>query len=265
MGHADIADVLAGRARWCVVEGDCLDVLAAAPAFEIAACVMDPPYASGARTEAAKPARGAGMVRSARWGKRPIDCDQMTTPGFVWTIRTLALTLTPRLPPGASILSFIDWRQWPNLVGALESANFRINTMIVWDKETFGMGQGFRLQHELVCWASKGHPRVCASDVPNVLRHKRADTDDHPSPKPVPLMEQLLRVVTAEDDLVLDPFGGGGATGAAALRLRRRCILIERDPGYAASARERLLAEERGSTLEAARSGQAPLPLFGPT
>jgi site-specific DNA-methyltransferase (adenine-specific) len=256
---ATISDVLAGSARWCVVEGDCLDVLADAPPGLIAACVMDPPYASGARTEAAKPARAGGMVRSARWGNRPIDCDQMTTPGFVWTMRTLALALTERLAPGASILSFIDWRQWPNLVGALESANFRINTMIVWDKETFGMGQGFRLQHELVCWASKGHPRVCASDVPNVLRHKRADTEDHPSPKPVPLMEDLLRVVSAVDDIVLDPFGGGGATGVAALRLRRRCILIERDPGYARAARERLRAEEQGSTLAAARAGQTPL------
>src|SRR5579883_3235663 len=97
MEHAQIADVVEGRSRWCVIEGDCLDVLAAAPPFEVAACVMDPPYASGARTEAAKPARGAGMVRSARWGNRPIDCDQMTTPGFVWAMRTLALAITPLL------------------------------------------------------------------------------------------------------------------------------------------------------------------------
>ena len=259
MEGQSIADVACGRARWCVVEGDCLDVLLAEPACAFDAVVMDPPYASGARTEAAKPARGGGMVRSARWANRPIDCDQMTTPGFVWTIRTLALALTPRLADGASILSFIDWRQWPNLVGALESANFRINTMVVWDKETFGMGQGFRLQHELVCWASKGHARVCASDVPNVLRHRRADTSDHPSPKPVPLMEDLLRVVSAEGDLVLDPFGGGGATGVAALRMGRRCVLIERDPAYAAVARERLRAEEIGSTPRALRAGQRAL------
>jgi DNA modification methylase len=242
-----------------VVEGDCLDVLRFSGSLRFAACVMDPPYASGARTEAAKAARGIGMVRGKRWIDRPIDCDQMTTPGFVWTIRSLALALTPMLADGASILSFIDWRQWPNLIGALESANFRVNQMIVWDKETFGMGQGFRLQHELVCWASKGPARVHAADVPNVLRHRRAESEHHPSPKPVPLMEDLLRVVSAKDDVVLDPFAGGGATGVAALRLGRRCVMIERDAGYAAAARERMQAEEASWTLEAARAGQTAL------
>jgi site-specific DNA-methyltransferase (adenine-specific) len=256
---SELADVIEGRARWCVVEWDCLEVLRAAPAPRFAACVMDPPYASGARTEASKAARGIGMVRGKRWIDRPIDCDQMTTPGFIWTIRTLALALTPMLADGASLLSFIDWRQWPNLIGALESANFRVNQMIVWDKETFGMGQGFRLQHELVCWASKGPPRINAADVPNVLRHPRADSEHHPSPKPVPLMEDLLRVVSAKDDLILDPFAGGGATGVAALRMGRRCILVERDAAYARVARERMRAEEETSTLAAALAGQTAL------
>ena len=36
-------------------------------------------------------------------------------------------------------------------------------------------------------------------------------------------------------------------------------ILIEKDPKYAALARERMLAEEGGSTLMARRAGQLPL------
>ena len=37
------ADVLAGRARWCVVEGDCADVLRSLPDGCADALVSDPP------------------------------------------------------------------------------------------------------------------------------------------------------------------------------------------------------------------------------
>jgi DNA modification methylase len=43
-GEGTIGDVLAGRARWCVVTGDCLDVLGTIPAGSVDAVVMDPPY-----------------------------------------------------------------------------------------------------------------------------------------------------------------------------------------------------------------------------
>ena len=49
------ADVLAGNARWCVVEGDCADVLRSLPDASVDAVVTDPPYDKrthdGARTE----------------------------------------------------------------------------------------------------------------------------------------------------------------------------------------------------------------------
>ena len=82
-----------------IYHGDALEVLAALDLPEIHAVAMDPPYASGARTEAAKQTSGA-MVRGGRWAHRPIDCDQMTTAGFVWLMRELALALYPRLIDG---------------------------------------------------------------------------------------------------------------------------------------------------------------------
>ena len=39
-----ISDVLAGRSRWCVVTGDCLDVLRTIPSGSVDAVVTDPPY-----------------------------------------------------------------------------------------------------------------------------------------------------------------------------------------------------------------------------
>lgn len=87
------------------------------------------------------------------------------------------------------------------------------------------------------------------------------DSRVHTTQKPIPLMLALVADFTDEGDIILDPFAGSGSTGVAALRLGRRFIGIERDPKYAAVARERLAAEASGSTLQAARAGQ--VPLFG--
>lgn len=50
-----------------------------------------------------------------------------------------------------------------------------------------------------------------------------------------------------------------GSDICACLRLGRRFIGFELDERWASAARERLAAEESGSTLAAARAGQVPL------
>jgi modification methylase len=64
----------------------------------------------------------------------------------------------------------------------------------------------------------------------------------HPTQKPEALLNRVLLATTNKGDVVLDPFFGTGTTGAAAKRLGRRFIGIERDPDYAAAARERIAA-----------------------
>ena len=51
----------------------------------------------------------------------------------------------------------------------------------------------------------------------------------HPTQKPVALIERCLLASTNENDLVLDPFLGNGATAVAAVRLNRQCVGIELD------------------------------------
>lgn len=210
--------------------GDAIDVLASLEC-SVDAVVTDPPYASGTRHEAAKSGSGA-MLRAGKFADRPIDLDQMTTTGFVWLMRHIGLEAERLLPPGGSLLSFIDWRQWPNLVGALETCNLRVQGMVVWDKGSMGLGNGFRAQHELVCHAAKGVPRIADKGVGNVITHGRVEPVDHPSPKPVPLMAKLIQVVTHPGELIVDPFAGSGSTLRAAKDLGRRAIGIERDERY---------------------------------
>lgn len=222
-----------------IYHGDCLAVLESLGAFTIDAVLTDPPYASGARQEAQKSSSGS-MLRGNDWGDRPIVNDQMTTGGFVWLMRHVALAAYPNMTEGASFLSFIDWRQWPSLAGALETVNLRIQQMIVWDKNNPGMGNGFRSQHELILHASKGVPNVHSRMFGNVFSAKRERPVDHPSPKPVSMLLKLLSVVTQPGDLVLDPFMGGGATLVAAKQCGRRVIGIEAEEHYCEVAAERL-------------------------
>src|SRR6478735_1305210 len=62
----------------------------------------------------------------------------------------------------------------------------------------------------------------------------------HPAPFPVELPEQLIRLYTYADDLVLDPFMGSGSTLAAAARLGRRYVGYDLDPAYVELARQRV-------------------------
>lgn len=220
-----------------IYHGDALDVLAEL-SIDLHAVVTDPPYSSGTRHEASKSSSGA-MLRAGRFSERPLDLDQMTTTGFVWLLRAVARGVYPLLAEGGSFLSFIDWRQWPNLVGALETANLRVQGMVVWDKQHFGLGNGFRSQHELICHASKGVPVIYDKGCGNVLRQPRVEPIDHPSPKPLQLMERLVRVVTPEDGVLLDPFMGAGTTLEAAKKAGRRAIGIELDEGYCEIAARR--------------------------
>lgn len=63
---------------------------------------------------------------------------------------------------------------------------------------------------------------------------------DHPCPKPLELMETLVRDFTDAGETVLDPFAGSGTTGVACKRLGRSFIGWERDPKYHAIAVKRI-------------------------
>jgi len=62
----------------------------------------------------------------------------------------------------------------------------------------------------------------------------------HPTQKPYLLMETLVKLVTSENDIVLDTFIGSGSTGVACKNLNRRFIGIELDKDYFKIAEERL-------------------------
>lgn len=74
----------------------------------------------------------------------------------------------------------------------------------------------------------------------------------HPAPFPVELPEQLIRLYTYENDLVLDPFLGSGSTVVAATLLGRRAVGYDLDPNYVELARERVAIAQQ---IAAANAG----------
>ncbi|MCD8190161.1 MAG: site-specific DNA-methyltransferase [Clostridiales bacterium] len=62
----------------------------------------------------------------------------------------------------------------------------------------------------------------------------------HPTQKPVPLLEYLIRTYTNEGEIVLDCCMGSGSTGVACVNTGRRFIGMELDDGYFQVAKERI-------------------------
>lgn len=62
----------------------------------------------------------------------------------------------------------------------------------------------------------------------------------HPTQKPIPLMEEIVKTFSNEEDLVLDCCMGSGSTGVACLNTNRKFIGIELDEKYFNIAKERI-------------------------
>ena len=64
---------------------------------------------------------------------------------------------------------------------------------------------------------------------PHRKAQKADHQSDHPSVKPVPLMEDLCTLICPGGGRILDPFAGTGSTGVAARNKNFDCVLIEQD------------------------------------
>lgn len=57
--------------------------------------------------------------------------------------------------------------------------------------------------------------------------------------KPLEILIPYVKVLTKRGDLIVEPFGGSGSTGAAAIKMQRRCYTMEKSPVYAEVIRRR--------------------------
>jgi len=116
------------------------------------------------------------------------------------------------------------------------SRHFHLQNLLVWDKETPGLGWRWRRSWEGIIEASVGKPArwYGGTHRRNVLRWPKLvpDEEDHPTPKPAELLAELIRVSSRPGQRVLDPFAGSGSTLIAAHLTGRTCYACELEPGY---------------------------------
>jgi site-specific DNA-methyltransferase (adenine-specific) len=232
-----------------IIEGDALEEMAELQGAEFKAIITDPPYCSGGRAENEK-MRGDVSMRREVDPEDWFNGDSMTVGTYQWFLRKCALEWNRLLEVGGSVFVFTDWRMQNYVRESVESAGFTTENLIVWDKDHFGMGSGFRYQHEFILQFTKGKFEAAELDRGNVLTYKRCSDDVHPTQKPVPLLEDLLRVSAEKGDAVLDPFAGSGSTGVAAIQRGLSFTGIERDPEHAETARNRLTNSHQQQRIE---------------
>lgn len=210
-----IADVLAGRSRWCVVTGDCLDVLRTIPAGSVDAVVTDPVWPNAIETLAGS--------------EDPVGLMETAAAAFPEGVKRLSVTLGSDSDP-----RFL----WAVPQGF---PFFRV----CWLRYARPKYKGRMLNGGDVAYffgeppPSREGARVIPGEFCQVLRNKEPH-NNHPCPRNFEHMAWIVDKWTAPDEVILDPFCGSGTTGAACVAAGRRFIGIEIDPGYADIARRRI-------------------------
>lgn len=216
--------------------------------------LTDPPYCSGGFQEGGRSSGSIGTKRYDKDGKEievKIANDTLSTRGYQSLIKNVLAN-----SPATVAYIFTDWRMWVYLYDLVESSGLGVKSMIVWDKQTPGMGFGWRAQHELCMFGIK---RKANWDnhkgYGNVIQCTRSGNELHPTQKPLELLEKILDN-TAWALGVYDPFGGSGTSLAAAEKQGQQAYIMELTPGYTDTIVRRYVQLTGDTDLHLIRKGK---------
>lgn len=213
-----------------IIEGDCLELLPQLPNQCIDVIITDSPFAI------------TGGLSNGRTSRAD---DQFFSYWFTDVVREFIRVLKPE---GCGFL-WCDWRSESAMVKAFEKASERyepwwIAQVIYHDREMVGMGLPFRNQVDRILFfrGKKFDNRFIPNTQPNIIRSYwyYGKHEWHDSEKSPEVTAQLVKWVTAEGEIVLDPFTGGGTIPAVCKMLGRNYVAFEIDPSTANRARERV-------------------------
>lgn len=101
---------------------------------------------------------------------------------------------------------------------------------IVWAKNVFGLGRGYRHQHEFILF--DGFIDASIKNESDLWEIPKDTNYKHPTQKPVSISARAIKNSSKSGNVVVDLFGGSGSTMAAAEQLKRKARLMELDPKY---------------------------------
>jgi modification methylase len=239
-------------------EGDSIDLLAQLPAGCVDLVFADPPYNLQLGQDLRRPNDSRVDGVDDEWDKfEDFAAYDRFTRAWCGEVRRV-------LKPDGSFWVIGSYHNIFRVGAILQELGFWVLNDIVWRK-TNPMpnfrGRRFTNAHETLIWCGRDKQSrytfnydamkalnddlqmrsdwlfpICGGPERLKIDGRKA----HPTQKPEALLHRVLLASTKPGDVVLDPFFGSGTTGAVAKRLGRHFIGLERDPGYAQIARQRI-------------------------
>lgn len=147
------------------------------------------------------------------------------------------------LKPDSHCYIMTNDRNLQNFMNVFTNIGFNFCKLLIWDKQNKITNQYYMNQVEYILFMYKGRNKQinnCGTSNLISVNNVKNKTHNHPTEKPVELMEILIKNSTNEGDLVLDPFVGVGSTPVACQNLKRNFIGCELDKVYYDTTMERL-------------------------
>jgi len=207
--------------------------------------------------------------------------DQQSVDDYLaWTERWIDIAL-PKLKPNGSLYIFLTWRFAPEIFVMLKKRLTMMNE-IIWDRRVPSMGgstRSFSSVHDTIGFFVKRKDYYFDLDAVRIpydaatkkarsrsifigakwlevgynpkdlwsvsrLHREHAERVDHPTQKPLEIIERMLKASCPAGGVVLDPFMGSGTTALAARKLGRHFVGFELNPAYCEIIRQRLAQPE---------------------
>jgi DNA modification methylase len=203
-------------------QGDCLEIM---PELKMVhAVITDPPYNFSTAPSGAKHEPFSEAINTSYWFKE---------------VLLKELDILP--VRGGTIWQFLNWKTFIAVQKAAFDSDLKIESLLVWDKNSLGTGgvRGLRPSYELCALFLTGKAFIKNRSLPDIWKYPYTYLKKfHPAEKPLPLIRKI--VYETEADIILDPFMGSATTGVACVNLNRRFIGIEINEKYFDTACKRI-------------------------
>ena len=210
-----------------LMKGDCLELMKEIPDNSIDMVLTDPPYGMNLT-----PQRLSGKF----YGEK-IDNDNT----LEWTDEFFSIIYSKLVKVGSAFV-FCNHYCISEFIASAKKAGFEVKNIIVWDKGHFGMGGNWRPVHELILLLTRGRFVCRSKNLKNIVSYKKVHHSraNHPTEKPVDLLQHLIVEPDYDPKTILDPFMGSGSTGVACVNTNRNFIGIELNDEYFKIAEKRI-------------------------
>jgi site-specific DNA-methyltransferase (adenine-specific) len=133
------------------------------------------------------------------------------------------VNLVPKMQNDSAALVWCSFRDERYFADSLIKLGLEIKNSIIWVRPNHGTGDlegSFAPKHDRLLFAVKGRPKLIPR-LPDVLDGSTFLKTEHPTKKPIDLIEKVINSLTMPGDLVVDPFAGSCSVGVPCVKTGR--------------------------------------------